>query len=70
MARQFAHGAGFETDMSATLSEGQIDQIVRRTPLGPLGEPSDMTGLLRFLSSDAAGFITGQVILVDGGISS
>ncbi len=57
------------TDMSAALSEGQMDQIVRRTPLGRLGEPSDMTGLLRFLLSDAAAFITGQVILVDGGIS-
>lgn len=57
------------TDMSATLSEGQMDQIVRRTPLGRLGEPADMTGLLQFLLSDAAAFITGQVILVDGGIS-
>ncbi len=57
------------TDMSATLAEGQIDQIVRRTPLGRLGETSDTTGLLLFLLSDAAAFITGQVILVDGGIS-
>jgi len=57
------------TDMSATLSEGQIDQIVRRTPLGRLGETSDTTGLLLYLLSDAAAFITGQVISVDGGIS-
>lgn len=58
------------TEMSATLREGQMDQIVRRTPLGRLGEPADMTGLLKFLLSDAAAFITGQVILVDGGISN
>ena len=57
------------TDMSATLSEGQMDQIVKRTPLGRLGEAGDMAGLLRFLLSDGAAFITGQVILVDGGIS-
>jgi 3-oxoacyl-[acyl-carrier protein] reductase len=57
------------TEMSATLSEGQMDQIARRTPLGRLGETSDMTGLLLFLLSDAAAFITGQVILTDGGIS-
>jgi 3-oxoacyl-[acyl-carrier protein] reductase len=57
------------TTMSATLSEGQMDQIVKRTPIGRLGETSDTTGLLLFLLSDAAAFITGQVILVDGGIS-
>ncbi len=57
------------TDMSATLLEGQMEQIIRRTPLGRLGETADTTGLLLFLLSDAAAFITGQVILVDGGIS-
>lgn len=57
------------TDMSATLLEGQMEQIVRRTPLGRLGETADTTGLLLFLLSDAAAFLTGQVILVDGGIS-
>lgn len=58
------------TEMSATLSQGQLDQIIRRTPLGRLAEPSDITGLLCFLLSDAAAFITGQVILVDGGTSA
>jgi 3-oxoacyl-[acyl-carrier protein] reductase len=57
------------TDMSAALSENQMEQIVRRTPLGRLGEVSDTTGLLKFLLSDEAAFLTGQVILVDGGIS-
>ena len=63
-------GPGYvRTDMSATLSEGQMDQIIRRTPLGRLGEASDTVGLLKFLLSESAAFITGQVILVDGGVS-
>ncbi len=59
-----------KTDMSATLSQDKMSQIVNRTPLQRLGEPSDVSGLLLFLLSDAANFITGQVILVDGGISA
>lgn len=63
-------GPGYvRTDMSAALSEGQMEQIVRRTPLGRLGEPEDTVALMLFLLSDAASYITGQVILVDGGIS-
>jgi 3-oxoacyl-[acyl-carrier protein] reductase len=59
-----------KTEMSATLSQDRMAQIVNRTPLQRLGEPKDLVGLLLFLLSDAAAFITGQVILVDGGISS
>ncbi len=59
-----------KTDMSAGLGGGQLDQIVRRTPLGRLAEPRDVAGLLSFLLSDDAAFITAQTILVDGGISN
>ena len=38
------------------------------TPLGRLGEPEDIAGAVRFLCSDAAAFITGEVLLVDGGL--
>lgn len=38
------------------------------TPLGRLGEPGDVAGAVRFLCSDAAAFITGEVLLVDGGL--
>ena len=38
------------------------------TPLGRLGEPEDVAGAVRFLCSDAAAFITGEVLLVDGGM--
>ena len=57
------------TEMSSTLNPGQMAQIVNRTPLGRLGEPSDVGGIVRFLLSDEAGFITGQTFLVDGGVS-
>jgi 3-oxoacyl-[acyl-carrier protein] reductase len=63
-------GPGYvKTEMSATLTPPQLAQIVNRTPLGRLASEDDITALLRFLLSDGAGMITGQVILVDGGVS-
>ena len=56
-----------ETDLSASLSEANRSRIVRRTPLGRLGMPSDVVGAIEFLSGPQAGFITGQVLTVDGG---
>jgi 2-deoxy-D-gluconate 3-dehydrogenase len=41
--------------------------VVERTPLGRWGEPTDIVGAVQFLASDAARFITGQTIIVDGG---
>jgi 3-oxoacyl-[acyl-carrier protein] reductase len=59
-----------ETDMSSRLEQRQHDQIINRTPLGRLGTAGDVTPLIAFLLSQDAGFITGQTIIVDGGISS
>lgn len=59
-----------ETDMSASLGKDQRQQIIRRTPMGRLGRVEDVVPLIRFLLSPGAGFITGQSIVVDGGISS
>jgi 3-oxoacyl-[acyl-carrier protein] reductase len=42
--------------------------ILANTPLGRLGEPGDVAWAVRFLVSDAAGFITGDVLAVDGGL--
>jgi 3-oxoacyl-[acyl-carrier protein] reductase len=59
-----------ETEMTHGLSPEQKDQIVRRTPLGRLGRPADVVGPVLFLLSDAAAFITGQVLVIDGGITA
>ena len=57
------------TEMTGELDEEQRQQIVRRTPLGRLGTPEDVLGSVRFLLSDAAEFITGQTLVIDGGIT-
>lgn len=56
-----------ETDLSASLSAENRSRIARRTALGRLGAPADVVGAVEFLASPAAGFITGQVLTVDGG---
>lgn len=58
-----------ETEMSSTLSARQRDQIINRTPLKRLGTTDDIAPLVGFLLSDNARFITGQTIVVDGGIT-
>jgi 3-oxoacyl-[acyl-carrier protein] reductase len=58
-----------ETELSASLDERHRRQIIARTPLGRLGQVADCVPLLLFLLSDAAAFITGQTLVVDGGIT-
>jgi len=58
-----------DTDMSETLSTDQRQQIIRRTPLGRLGTAADVVPLVLFLLGDGARFITGQTLVVDGGIT-
>jgi 3-oxoacyl-[acyl-carrier protein] reductase len=57
------------TEMTHGLDATQRQQIVNRTPLGRLGTPSDVVGPVLFLLSDQGSFITGQVLVVDGGIT-
>jgi len=58
------------TELSSTLSEEQLAQIAKRTPMRRLGTANDISPLLLFLLSDGARFITGQTICVDGGLSA
>ena len=57
------------TDMTDALSDAQREAIVSRIGSGRLGEPDDIAHLVRFLASDEASYITGQVICVDGGMA-
>jgi len=56
------------TDMTAALDEKQTEALMARIPLGRLGTPGDVAGLVRFLAGPSARYITGQVITVDGGM--
>jgi 3-oxoacyl-[acyl-carrier protein] reductase len=57
------------TEMSHGLDESQLDQIVRRTPAGRLGEPDDIARTVQFLVDDRNDWLTGQVLVVDGGLT-
>ncbi len=56
------------TALTNVLPHDMIDDAIRNTPLGRLGEPEDIAYAVAFLASDQAGFITGQVLSVDGGL--
>ncbi len=57
------------TDLTASLPPDLVQQAVERTPLGRTGTPEDIAAAVAFLASDEAGFITGQVLAVDGGLA-
>ncbi len=57
-----------KTQLTDVLPEEATAAMLTNTPLGRLGEPVDIAGAVRFLCSDAASFITGEVLLVDGGL--
>jgi 3-oxoacyl-[acyl-carrier protein] reductase len=56
------------TELTDALPDAARDAILANTPLGRLGDPSDVARAVRFLCSDAAAFITGDVLAVDGGL--
>jgi 3-oxoacyl-[acyl-carrier protein] reductase len=57
-----------ETDMTAALPADARDALLGQIALGRLGKPADVAHAVLFLASDLAGYITGQVLVVDGGM--
>lgn len=58
-----------ETDMTEVLSESVREATVGMIPMGTFGKPEDVAKTVGFLASDGAGYITGQVLCVDGGMA-
>ena len=57
-----------DTDMTRALTEAQRTALLANIPLGRLGQGADIAGAVLFLASDLAGYISGQVLVVDGGM--
>lgn len=58
-----------ETDMTSVLSDKVKEETMKQIPLGRLGQVEDIAAAAAFLASDEAGYITGQVLAVDGGMA-
>lgn len=58
-----------ETDMTAELSDELKEVMTKQIPVQRIGQPEDVAGVVLFLASPGAGYITGQVICVDGGMT-
>ena len=57
-----------DTDMTRELPDAQRDALLTSIPLGRLGRPEDIAAMVAFLASDAAGYVTGETIHVNGGM--
>ena len=57
-----------QTEMTDALAEDTKEAIVKNIPLGRMGTPADVAGVVRFLVGPLASYVTGQVIVVDGGM--
>lgn len=57
------------TEMLAAVSDDRMNEIASAVPLGRVGSPADVAAAVRFLTSDDAGYVTGVVLPVDGGLA-
>jgi len=57
-----------DTDMTRELPEEQRELLLKQIPLGRLGTPEEIAGLVTFLCSDIAGYITGETVHINGGM--
>lgn len=58
------------TDMVKELNESYMEQMIKRVPLGRIGRAEEVAKAVKFLASDDSKYITGQTIIIDGGLSS
>lgn len=58
-----------ETDMLKDLKEEYKSQLIKRIPISRFGKPEEVARVVRFLVSDESNYITGQTIIIDGGLS-
>ena len=59
----------FSSEMTATYPDGYLDQVMTRVPAGRKGDPRELAATAVWLASDAAGYVTGQTLPVDGGMT-
>lgn len=58
-----------KTDMTAVIPAEEFRRLVARIPMGRLGLPAEVAGVMLFLASDLSSYVTGQVLRIDGGIT-
>lgn len=59
-----------ETELTTSLSDDQWDALVSTVPAGRAGKPEEVAALVAFLCSDAAGYVNGSVMVIDGGMAA